>query len=405
MSRPDLTGLDRPELARLWAAGRQRLERNSLEPGSSPLVLRDLTPAERDAVAGLLGERPVPPPRPVRIDPARLDLVLRGGRVAAGLVDVVVALGGPLRDRREERSRREADARSLWATGGAHPAVGLHPELAGWLEALRTTGLVTRLAGDDPVALLVEALDVLAELPVDPPEPLAALAARLLGDAHALDADRAVATLVVRGLSHLERRPPPTGADERRALLAAWGVTVDELSARVLVLGLAHPAVADTDEPTWLTLRGLRRAAVSCWGPEPVRVCENPTVVAAAADQVAGRSGALVCTNGVPDASFHELARQAAAAGRPLAVRADFDAAGLRIVTSILARTPGVPWRFDAETYRQVAGRGLAALAGPLPGTPWSPQLRHEMARTGRAVHEEAMLDLLLEDLAGLRPA
>jgi hypothetical protein len=72
VARPDLTGLDRPELAPLWVAVRQRLERSGLELGRSPLVLRDLGTVERDAVAGLLGDRPVPSPRPVWGDPESL---------------------------------------------------------------------------------------------------------------------------------------------------------------------------------------------------------------------------------------------------------------------------------------------------------------------------------------------
>lgn len=399
MSGPDVTGLDRAELGPLWAAARRRLERSGLELGTSPLVLRGLSTAERDAIAGLMGEAPVPAPLPVRVSPARLDGVLRSGRSGAGLADVLTALGGSLQDRRAERADREAAARSQWEAAAAHPAFARHPGLVGWLDALRRTGLVSRLGGPDAGELLLGALDVVAALPADPPEVMAVHAARSLGDAHALDPDRAVGTLVVRALAHLAERPMPTTSEERRDLFARFGVIVDELSARVLVLGVAHPAIGAADEPAWLTLRSLRRATITAWNGELVRVCENPAVVAAAADDVGAGSGALVCTNGVPDAAFHQLARQAGAAGRPLAVHADFDAGGLRIAASIMARTGARPWRYEVDDYRRVASRGLPTLGDELPATPWSPGLSPQMRRTGRAVHEEAVLDVLIDDL------
>jgi uncharacterized protein (TIGR02679 family) len=404
VARPDLTGLDRPELAPLWVAVRQRLERSGLELGRSPLVLRDLGTVERDAVAGLLGDRPVPSPRPVRVDPERLDGVLRAGRAGAGVVEVVVALGGPLRDRRGERDRRAAEVRSLWAAAGQHRALVRQPSLAGWLDELRASGLLQRIGGEDPAGVVSGALDVVAGLPVEPAEPLALVAARHLGDAHSLDADRPVGSLVVRALAWLAGSPPPATADERRALFAASGVVVDDLSARVLVLGLRHPGVAWPEEPAWLTLRTLRRAGVSVpVSVDPVvRVCENPSVVAAAADRRGAGAGPLVCTNGVPDAAFFELARHLAAAGVPLGVHADFDHGGLRIAAAVMARTGARPWRYDADEYRRVAHRGLPTL-GPagLPPTPWSPPLAQAMRVAGRAVHEESVVDDLLDDLAG----
>lgn len=399
MTEADLSGLDRAELAPLWAAARRRLERSGLELGTSALLLRDLSVAERDAIAGLLGEPPVPTPLPVRVSPARLDAVLRSGRAGAGLAEVVTALSGPLRDRRAERANRTAASRSLWEAAAAHPAVGRHPELRPWLAGLRRLGLVSRLGGDDPAELLTATLDVLRDLPAEPPQLLAVLAARVLGDAHGLDADRATATLVVRALAHLADQPTPTTSEERRHVLSGFGVTVDELSARVLVLGVEHPAIGSADEPAWLTLRALRRTPVTRWGARLVRVCENPAVVAAAADQFGEACGPLVCTNGVPDAAFHELARQAVAAGRELAVHADFDVGGVRIAASVMARTGARPWRFGVDDYRQVAARGLPTLSSQIPATPWSPRLAAEMRRSARAVHEEAVIDVLLHDL------
>jgi hypothetical protein len=92
-------GLRRPELAKLWSATRQRLEANGGAITSSPLRIGDATPAERDAIAGLLGT-PRVTTGPIRVRVDHLDRVLRSSAAAMGLVDVLAAISGPLRDRR-----------------------------------------------------------------------------------------------------------------------------------------------------------------------------------------------------------------------------------------------------------------------------------------------------------------
>ncbi|WP_205327360.1 DUF2397 family protein [Glycomyces sp. YM15] len=78
--------------------------------------------------------------------------------------------------------------------------------------------------------------------------------------------------------------------------------------------------------------------------------------------------------------------------------RADFDWAGLRIVKRGLERFANAePWRMSAEDYR--SGAKDIALRGSGVETPWDHRLGECMAAEGRAVMEESLIGLLLQDL------
>lgn len=63
-------------------------------------------------------------------------------------------------------------------------------------------------------------------------------------------------------------------------------------------------------EPQRLTLRELANGALLPLADEPLFVCENPSVVAAAADRLGSRCRPLVCTEGIPStAGAHPPAR------------------------------------------------------------------------------------------------
>jgi uncharacterized protein (TIGR02679 family) len=153
-----------------------------------------------------------------------------------------------------------------------------------------------------------------------------------------------------------------------------------------------------------------------CTWPAPphpgteIFVTENPSVVTAAADLVAtalytGCPIRLLCTVGTPSAREIEAVARLASAGWRVAVRADFDEAGLAHVDAMLKGIPTArPWRMGTQDY-------LASLAdaGPanqvrlreraLPATPWDPDLQRAMSEHGLAAYEETVIDLLLEDL------
>lgn len=111
----------------------------------------------------------------------------------------------------------------------------------------------------------------------------------------------------------------------------------------------ADPAVrlcrAAPGEPVWLTLRSLAgRLALA--RPGAVFVCENPSVVEAAADRLGSASAPLVCTFGRPGLAALRLL-DALHPSATLRVRADGDVAGRSIVASLLDRYPAAErWRF-----------------------------------------------------------
>jgi len=51
------------------------------------------------------------------------------------------------------------------------------------------------------------------------------------------------------------------------------------------------------------------------------------------------------------------------------------------------------------------AGKGALALSGPIGSTPWDDELRTVMDARGVAVHEEALLEVLLSDPSAAQPA
>ncbi len=399
-----------PDLDKLWRAARRRLEANGLTLYGTPLVLKGLSRDEATAVAGLLGV--VRPRREARVRLDALDLVLRTSSAGHGLIDVLVALGGPLRDRRAEKEATAFRQATTWSGLVAHPAVIVDPRLADWLSDLRRSGLASRLAGVDGVERLVgQALDVLARLPGDGIG-LAVLAAETTGDAHGLDRGRPTGTLVLHALGSLADEPAPQDAGEWRAAWQAAGVVCDDLSCHVLVMNLRPRGSseliggmvrdhADFGEPIRLTLRQVSAGELEPESATTIFCCENPAVLATAADRLGEESATLVCLEGVPSTAGLVLLERLAAAGCPLRYHGDFDWAGLSIFSTLRRRLEVSPWQFGADDYRSVVrdGGGGVPLTGRRTESPWDSALAPTMAESGVAVFEEQVVDRLLEDL------
>lgn len=385
--------------------------RRRLEQGHEPsgiVSLTDPSADERDAVDRLLGRRPSTGTR-VTVSLDVVDTLLRDADICAGWRQAIEVLDGPVVDRAADR-RALDDA---W-TRVAATVPTEEPWQQGWRDDLIGAGILRRLA-DDPdhaAVLLKRARHVLEALPAAG-IPLARLAALTLDDSHALDGDRPEATLVLKALQHQylppdERGPLPTSVD-RRALWAAAGVLLDELSAPVLVHNL--PATgrglvdqilqvhAHAAEPARLTLRALLRHSPDLAGLEgrTVFVCENPTVVAAAADALGPDSPPLVCTDGQPSAAVQTLLRQLTAVRARLVHHGDFDGGGLRIATLLVDRFGAKPWRMDTRSYR--AAPAGPPLAGPVATVGWAAGLAEAMNERSVAVHEEQVVDELIDDL------
>lgn len=406
--------LGEPELA--WVLDRVRRRIELGQPLNGTIARRAATRAERDAVAHLFGRAPRAG-RGLNVSLGELDALLRrSGAHSGGLAAAVVTLTGRVTVRTEQAAhdaRAWADAfRRIEAT-----VVG-RPELSAWVKHIRSSGLVKRLAGAEPVAG-TQLLDALASVIVALPssgESLSGFAARVTGRAHALDEGSPIGALALGAARALAGLAPP-GADEspaeaRREAWAAVGVLCDELSSTVLTLGLPGDASATgrvlaaagvSGEPVWLTLRQLVRSPPQ-WrevDAGDVFVVENPSVVALAADELGARCAPVVCTNGQPRAAAMVLLRSLAAAGVRLRHHGDFDWGGLTIGNLVHRRLSVEPWQFDRDAYlRAVAAHPHA---GPLTGSPtsanWDPELGEAMRDAGRRIEEELVAAELLPEL------
>lgn len=133
-----------------------------------------------------------------------------------------------------------------------------------------------------------------------------------------------------------------------------------------------------------------------------VFVCENPSIVAIAADRLGASSAPLICTDGMPSAAQRTLISQLAVAGARLRYHGDFDWPGLTIGNFVTAVLGAQPWRFGVDDYLAAACQGgESRLSGGRVEAGWDPRLAAAMVDRGLAVHEEAVAEILLDDLRG----
>ncbi|HEY2444066.1 MAG TPA: TIGR02679 family protein [Streptosporangiaceae bacterium] len=392
--------------------------RDRLEAGRSltgPVTLPAATAEQRRAVERLTG-RAARSGASLSVSLTEVDQLLRdSGAAPGGLAEAVTRLTGPLRDRNRERADLAAAWRAAFAPLDA--AVDGRDELAQWRRWLDATGVARRLASepDQARALLEQVAAVLARLP-SRGVPIGRLAAECCGDAHALDDGHPVGTLVLSAVRALAGLPfaAEAMAGSRRAAWAAVGVHLDELSSLVLCLGLPGDtrtplgrtlsSCREAGQPAVLTLRQLR-----CHD-EPldaalVRICENPVVVAAAADELGARCQPLVCVGGQPSAAVWRLLELLAAGGAEFGYHGDFDWGGVRIARAVLGKVNWRPWWYDRRAYEAAVSAvhpltPLAQLAGQPAATPWDPELAAAMRTSNVRIEEELTLDALLQDLS-----
>jgi len=398
--------LGRPELQRLVQRLRTRLERGLTLQGT--LALPDATAAERDAVNRLMGRTPTRGSA-VAISLGRLDEKLRTAGISPTLREAIEELTGPVIDRRAERNEIESQWSQIFAS--AAKRIAGRPELENWLLQMRATGSLRRHGIPVAETLLSKTLDVLAVLPARDVT-LAELAASVFGDAHALDPDTLLGSLAVRAVAALGKCEKWDDAQSRREAWASVGIICDEVSAPVLVLNLRalddRPTgqvlrtYADAGEPTYLSIRQLLRAPPEFTresvGPA-VFVCENPSVVAAAANRLGANCRPLICIEGQPRTATRLLLNRLQAADIRLFYHGDFDWPGIQIANTIRARHRAEPWRMCATDYQLAPKLSLILIGTPIVAS-WDAELMPAMRATNRAVHEEQTIDVMIGDLA-----
>ena len=389
-------------LASLRARLRQRFERADATAEMASFRIENLSGVERAALASLLG-RPVTTSRSMHVDIAAIDAALKRAEVADSLRDALIQIDGRIKDRAAERDATQR----LWqdVLGSCRDGA-----LATLLQSRSGFSVLRRISKQNHAnaALLIASAEaVLARLP-EHGISRAQLAADALGDAHGLDKGSAVAALVLEVLRAI--LPHGTaleieGSDElalgQRDLWASAGVLVNELARPALVLNL--PGMAAPGEPAYLSLRYLLRSQPS-WAVRGVTVfvCENPNLLAIAADRLGARCAALVCTDGMPAAAQRTLLAQLVEAGAVLTYHGDFDWPGLHIGNYLMREFAAQPWRFGIADYQAalaiapVPGRALKGV--PVAAT-WDAALSVSMHEAQRAIDEEMVADELCRDL------
>lgn len=415
----DLAPLLDPRLAWLWEQVAAAADRRG-DPTLASGILDIRAPTEPDpraAAGGLLGGRGLRAGQSRRVDLSDLAdrLRVRGPLLTPGAV-AAHAIGRALATRAKAEADRTDGERRLHEAF-AETLSAKSPRVAGGLDheavwaALRRNGWVARLlSNEDASSLLQRVNGVLAALPPDTAcVDRRRLASDVTGDPHGLDggtqlAGLTLAILAANGTIRPRQRP--------RSAWAEVGVECDDVTGGLVAVGMVPagwtvpPGAAITLSPRVLNRCEWPRAEEDeRW----VFVTENPSVAAAAAELAADCEVRLLCTDGTPSRGEVESIARLAAVGWRVAVRADFDEAGLAHVGVVLAAVPAAtPWRMGADDYlASVSPDGAAGTALDvvrMPDAPWDRRLVEMMRATGAAAYEEALLPVLLRDLRAGTP-
>jgi uncharacterized protein (TIGR02679 family) len=401
---PDPDGwLVSPELTPVWERIRTRLESNGGDARGRAAVTVS-SRQQRHALSDLLG-RPVLSDR-VTVDLAALERRLVERTAFTSLADAVHGVTGwPLRDRPHER--RERVARRQGPLELARSLVD-DPWVESWLSGLSRSGVLTRAASGE--ALVRHAVEVLRAVlsGAHTPGSRVELAARIVGDSHALDEDTLLHAVVLRGLAAAADADVPTGVVERRAMWEQHGISPDLVSATCLALGLRPTGegplssrlgvAAEAGDPVHLTAWDLRRRRDTRLEGDAVLVCENPRVLEAVAERFGG-AVPVVCTAGQPNTVVTGTLAWLRESGRALRYHGDFDWPGIAITNRLGAQCGVEPWLMRAADYEAGFRAGSLKLAGTPVEPCWDTELGASMRTRGIAVHEESVLEQVLMSL------
>lgn len=344
----------------------------------------------------------------------RLKQILRQGELADDLEEAMLLLEGPIINRKDEREKQQDAWTQVFAEASERSQDVAF--ICEWIDSIRSNGLLKRLSKNDlrfAQTLLEQAITLFRRLPATA-IPLPQFAAEVSGDSHSLDFGAPLAGLVMQGVARLGGTNEWQSPEKRRDVWNSVGILSDSLSHPVLIHNLrlhhSHP-LSDllengysNQEPVYLTTRQLIRFPIN---PEKdclfdrVYVCENPSVVSAAAESYGNTSSPLICVSGNLTSSAQTLLKQLADSRLKIYYHGDFDWPGIAITNFACDRYQAIPWRMSAQDY--LSAHKEKPLTGRPVETTWDPSLKEAMQKIKQIVYEEQVIDTILMDLSGQR--
>lgn len=107
----------------------------------------------------------------------------------------------------------------------------------------------------------------------------------------------------------------------------------------------------------------------------------------------------MACVGGQPGRATHQLLDLLKDTKCTLRYHGDFDWAGIRIANQIVQTYDAQPWQMTERDYAQAIQFSTLDLKGKPVLAHWNPKLSDRMQAEGLAIHEEMLIENLLNDL------
>lgn len=360
-----------PAYARLFRLAKQKYE--SIGRIGGKIRLSSLSVREKEALSGLLA-RDLYRQKSVTVSLSELNEKLRETKFS---VDLLTLLSLLFNEEMKPKAVQIEEKRAIWNQYINHLQARANVKVVyNWLEQMKTgqangyrvlkehfedmkNDLNPKAKGIDEICSVVDGLNrlpIFTEQSLERKIPLPVFAAQRTGDAHFFDRDRFAGRLFYYGILHVNKRQVDEDALEGGPLFERQqyenvGISLDDLSSQVLVLG-----IADGKEYSYaLTLRMVRKMAAATpystlkWfnaalSTKNVFVSENPSICTMilellSEDQEEKRVyPPIVCTSGQPSHAALELFDLFVNEGITLYYSGDLDVKGLAMASALQER-------------------------------------------------------------------